>query len=76
MRYTCHPVVIEKLIEREVSQLRNLINRYIKHKIVIFAAGNYGQIFYSSLKYNFGVEAEFFIDNNQNIARGIDSYIV
>jgi len=68
--YTCHPIVAQKLIEREVNQLKNYINRYGERKIAIFAAGNYGQMFFRSMKSNFGVEADFFIDNNPEIVRG------
>jgi len=68
MQYTCHPMVAHKLIEREVLRLREYIKKYGERKIAIFAAGNYGQLFFKSLRDNFGVKAEFFLDNNQALS--------
>jgi len=67
MQYTCHPIVAQKLIEREVTKIKNHIDRYIGRKVAIFPAGNYGQKAFSFLKSDFGVVAECFIDNNPNI---------
>jgi FkbM family methyltransferase len=63
-------MVAQKLIEREVYRLRNFIDEFSGRKIAIFAAGNYGQQFFKSLKINFGIEAEFFIDNNPALHGG------
>ena len=70
MEYTCHPMVAIKLIEREVCHLKKHIDKYSGRKIAIFAAGNYGERFYHILKTDFGIDAEFFIDNNPKFTNG------
>jgi FkbM family methyltransferase len=63
-------MIAQKLIECEVNKLKNCIDRYSERKIAIFPAGNNGQLFFRSMKENFGVEAEFFIDNDPVLAAG------
>jgi len=70
MQYTCHPMVAQKMVEREVCRLKNYIDKNSGRKIAIFAAGNYGQRINSILKANFDIDADFFIDNNPKFIGG------
>jgi FkbM family methyltransferase len=55
------------LIEREVMWLRKYITQYGNRKFAVFAAGLYGRRFFNWLANDYGIEAEFFIDNNPKL---------
>ena len=63
IRYSCCPLVVKKLIEREVCRLSKYLDTYKKRKIAIFPAGNYAQQFYHRLK-KAGINVDVFVDNN------------
>jgi FkbM family methyltransferase len=56
--------MLEVLLERETHWVREKINRWKKRKIVVFASGATGAAAYDTLVNQFGVEPEFFIDND------------
>ena len=55
------------LVDRESYWLRQKVILFNKKKIVIFPAGPTAQAFYHTLLNDYGIEAEFFIDNNPDI---------
>jgi len=62
--YTCHPIVIKKILEREILLMNKHFYSFKNRKIAIFTAGIYAQRFYNRLKTKYNVDAEFFIDND------------
>jgi FkbM family methyltransferase len=55
------------LCERESYWLRQKAESFKRKKIVIFPAGPTAQAFYDTLINDYGIEAEFFIDNNPKL---------
>ena len=53
-----------KLVERECYWLHQRVDEFKGKKYVLFPAGPTGQAFYYTLLNEYGIEAEFFIDNN------------
>ena len=56
--------LLKTLVERESFWLRQKADSFLDKKFVIFPAGQTARAFYHTLKENYEIEAEFFIDNN------------
>ena len=67
MIYTHTSEFLSVLIEREVMWLRKYIALYNDRKYTVFAAGPYGRRFFNWLANDYGIVAEFFIDNNSEL---------
>ncbi|GHT01615.1 hypothetical protein AGMMS50276_30000 [Synergistales bacterium] len=55
------------LVERESFWLRRQASLLCKRRVAIFSAGATAQSFYNTLLADWGIEAEFFIDNNPDL---------
>lgn len=64
---TASTQIMTTLIEREVMWQKKRNESLCNRKIAIFPAGNYAQKSYNRLKNEYGIEADFFIDNNPEL---------
>jgi len=59
---------LKTLVERESCWLREKAESFNRKKFIIFPAGLTAQRFYYTLLNDFGIEADFFVDNNPAFA--------
>ena len=58
---------LRELVKRECYWLKQKIASFQGKKYILFPAGPTAQRFYYTLKSDFGIEAEFFVDNNPSL---------
>ena len=63
------------LVERECYWLSKRVDMFREKKFVLFPAGLTSQAFYHTLVNDYGIEAEFFIDNNPQTLQYGEKYI-